>query len=243
MADDNQNIAPKIDDQYWFDMSEKMVSGSIERLDKAIESVKTLINWAWGVYIASSILTVEYKDVEEWWVLALLSAPYLVLILSYWSSNMAQLPVPIGFDARSPTMIRQAYITTYDAKAKALKSLRWWSFLSLFSMGLALTVAFWVKNTKQPPGTFDGQVVKNAGRSVLLVQGDLPANQKIDVDITQTFKTGKPWDTAYPLLNGRRGTFRCEVPVRDSATTIALTLRWTENEQQHSLGKTFTITP
>ncbi len=243
MADNNQNIAPKIDDQYWFDMSEKMVSGSVERLDKAIESVKALVNWAWGIYIASSILTVEYKDVEEWWVLALLSAPYLVLILSYWSSNMAQLPVSIGFDARAPNMIRQAYITTYNAKAKALKRLRWWSFFSLFSMGLALTVAFWVKNTKPAPGTFDGQIEQTAHGRVLLLQGDFPKNQKIDVDITQTYKGGQTWDTTYSVWNGRTGALHLETPVRDSANTIVLSLRWTENEQQHSLGKTFKTTP
>ena len=119
---------PKVNDQFWFDYSHDAVKGSIERLDKAIQNVQTFTTALLTVYTASAIFTIEYKEIENIWLIVLFGLPYVAVLLGRWHAATSTVPVPISFDARIPDDIREAFNKTHDFKADRIKKIDFYFF-------------------------------------------------------------------------------------------------------------------
>jgi hypothetical protein len=102
--------APKIDDQYWFDMSERLVSSAREARDIAAQKLQTFAGWAWTAFIAATAFGtgIGKTGLSEWQAVFVALTGGLLVVL-YWTAGWAQIPDMLQFDPRSPDEIKAAY--------------------------------------------------------------------------------------------------------------------------------------
>ena len=102
--------APKINDQYWFDMSERLVSSARETRDNAAQKLQTFAGWAWGAFIAATAFGAGAgkTSLSEGQAIFLAITGGLLVTL-YWAAGWAQMPDVLQFDPRSPDEIKAAY--------------------------------------------------------------------------------------------------------------------------------------
>lgn len=232
-------MKPKIDDQFWFDMSYNMVNGSIERLRNGAQKIQNLILWAFGIYTGSAIFTVEYKNINEIGILIILCLPYLLLILGYWQAHMAQLPSSVEFDYKSPTQIERAYINGYNESNKKLNRSKWLSFLGLLALAISLMLAFILKN--QMPEEFHLQTKLNNGSHLLLITGNFPATQELEINRIIYFDNGTISSDSDTLLNSNTGLFFKSYPIAEASNKIKVEIGWSDKDYSHKLMKEITI--
>lgn len=245
-------IKPAIDDQFWFDRSAEMVKDASKNLDVWADRVRDMIVWAFGLYTAASILTVEFRKIDETWVLIILAFPYLIAILVYWQTQAAQLPIDLSFHEASPTQIKKAYTDAYEKKSKAVNRLVRWSFITLLTIAAALITALVVKNEqrgyKEPiMGSFlNGKVVRKRNQVELVVTGTFPADSLLMVQTrtvyydVKTKKTSNK-DSSYTILNLHNGILQQTFVTDTVAVSIIYGVSWSEGGYHKSLQKEFSL--
>jgi hypothetical protein len=232
-------MKPKIDDQFWFDMSYDMVKGSIERLRSGAQKIQNLILWAFGIYTGSAIFTVEYKNIGEIGILIILCLPYLLLILGYWQAHMAQLPTSVEFDYKSPTQIERAYIEGYSESNKRLNRSKWISFIGLLALAISLMLAFLLKNQMQEEFYLKAKI--NQGSHLLLVTGKFPENQELKINRISYFDNGTMSLDSDTLLNSNTGLFFKSYPIAGVSNKIKIEIGWSDKEYSQKLMKEITV--
>lgn len=109
---------PKVDHQFWFDFSAKLVGSAIERRDEAAGRLQSLIVWLWTIYTATAAAGFALTERELPTGLAVLvAAPSVLLVLAYFATVWARNPVLREFDPRVPEDIEaRLYSTTVRRK-------------------------------------------------------------------------------------------------------------------------------
>src|SRR5262245_59467593 len=104
MADD---VAPKVNDAFWFDWSGKLVDNAVASYDEAAKRFQELASWALGIYTAATAIgfALSDKSLKIGPTLGIASASVL-LIAAYWSAVWVQTPTVVQFDPRSPASIK-----------------------------------------------------------------------------------------------------------------------------------------
>jgi hypothetical protein len=114
--------APKINDQYWFDYSQKVVDKAIESRDQAGAKLQTLAVWLWSIYTAAAgigiVLTRKNLSLEA---TALIALGSVGIISVYWAAVWVQMPVVSNFDPRSPDEIQASYALAVREKQRRLQ--------------------------------------------------------------------------------------------------------------------------
>ena len=240
------SATPKINDQFWFDLSEGMVKNSIENINKSFVNVNTMIVWAFGIYTASSIFTVEYKKITEPTILISLLLPYLVLIIIYWISQVSQNPVDLSFDPRVPDQIKAAYEQSYKIKSGRLKVLTTSSFVAMVILALSLITAFYLKNDQKEKdltqGNLSGVFDKVSNR--LIVSGRFPSDSVLSIEIKSRLldpltKKELAQDTIFQVANTKEGVFYHTYNPPTNTTKITYMVTWNDNTLKRCLEKVF----
>src|SRR6266568_2507572 len=136
--------SPAIDDQYWFNLSKTLVDASTKARDDAAAKLQTTITWFWTVYTAAVTISVGAGLPAKRFppaVFVLLALPSVILIVAYWMTVRAQMPVDLEFDPRSPDDIQRAYNSGLGKKERALSLALFFSFLAALALGAALVTA------------------------------------------------------------------------------------------------------
>lgn len=243
-------IKPSIDDQFWFDRSSEMVKGSIDRFDKWADRIRDVILWAIPVYTASSIFTVEYKKISEWWIIAILVVPYLFLFLAYLDSQLIQKPFSVEFDYRSPDQIKNVYIESYNEKLKVMKTLSILSIVSIVSLSFALITAFVIKNNQKESPKEDvyisGIVEKEKNKNLLVLTSKFPKQSLLRVQIAQQFYDSSQKkliikDSSFPILNSQSGILQQNLEIDTNISVLAYRVTWKDTDYTKTLQKTFNL--
>lgn len=133
---------PKINDDYWFGWSKQYIDDALERRNAAFSKLQNLVVWLWGIYttFAAVGFALSSKALEPVTVIAI-SAASVLLIMVYWACVWGQMTIPVEFDPRSPTEIRDAHYNLVKKKDDRLKITTGLSLLAAASVAVALLVA------------------------------------------------------------------------------------------------------
>lgn len=243
-------MPPKIDDQFWFDRSEEMIKSAVGRLNSWADKIKDYVVWAFTIYTGSIIFTVEYKKINEGWILVILVVPYVFLFGVYWYTQAFQQPKDVSFDPRSPTQIRDAYLKGYEEKSKKTSLITALSFLSLISVALALITAFILKNAQReeaPAEPYLSGIIERTGEEKkLLVSGFFPPDTVLAVSLQQQhydslIKRRVYSDSTYSLLNSRSGHLQQTLPLSAKTQVVVCTVQWAGDPYKRSLQRMFKV--
>ena len=235
---------PKIDDQFWFDYSGGMVKDSIDRLDKGIESVNKFTVSLLGVYTASSIFTVEYKELREWYWIMLFSLPYVVVLVARWWAASSTTARAVEFDPRMPADIQKSYEDVHDFKVRRLNWMIRVSAVATLLVGVTLILGFALgnqrlaqkealANTNQEPYMLVERV-----EDQLLVTGQFPPEKPVALTIVYHLKDDTLSSTETHRLIGKQGLLFYEEVWKNEALGAEVKVEWPEKEQRRSIIKT-----
>jgi hypothetical protein len=234
-------IKPKIDDQFWFDMSEDMVKGGLTRLDQAIDRLRTLLLWAYGIYAASSIFTIEFKNLTEPYILVILASPYIFLLLAYWQTHVGQNPVSVNFDPRSPDLIRNAYLESYKKKRSSLNLSVFLSFLGITILSLALMAAFILKNEKKDEPYIKERVQKNGTTNEVYLTGYFPKDSLLTIILEKIYIGKSNSDSIVradeSVLNSSVGIIYLRYSLDSLVHHLSVSIQWNENNYTKTLKR------
>lgn len=231
MNETPEAVKPKIDDQFWFNWSETLISQSEGSTEKAAAKLQNLVIWLWGIYTASATVgfTLSKQSLSFWptLIIALASA---FLIALYWSSVWVQLPIKVSFDPRSPTEIREAYAEGIRAKNLRLKITVVFSFLAAVTVSIALIVASIGKPRDIASMEVNGYIYQTGNSSVLYLTGGVGKANRVSLQIKPTSSPGKPVTPIHIVLKpDENGFIRTNIPLRQQVSRVMVTLEW-ENE-------------
>jgi hypothetical protein len=226
---------PKIDDQFWFDMSYEMVKDAVKRLKEGAAKLQTLLQWAFGIYTASAVFTVEYKNVEEVGILLILCLPYIFLILGYWYSHVAQFPVTVKFDYRSPTLIEKAYTTSFTKSEKQLNIAKWLTFTGLVVLSVSLMTAYVLKNQSHDEAYLTTNLNKESW--LFEVTGSFPAEKELHVKMLTISKKDTIESFSDKFLNPKSGDFMKSYAIDSLTTKIYFEVGWDDKDLKHTIAK------
>ncbi len=135
----SNTIKPKINDQFWFNYSEKLIKDSHTNTDVAVKKLQNLVLWLWGIYTTYSVVGSSLQESNYPFIVTFLIALTSVsLILVYWGTAWVQMPVETSFDPRSPDEIEAAYKYILEIKISRFKKTLWLSLFSAFMVSLSL---------------------------------------------------------------------------------------------------------
>ena len=156
MNDTSQRIAPKINDQYWFDYSEKLITNGQEVLDNAVVKIQSFVLWLWGIYTASTAIGFALSGKELALCTTLfIASPSVLLIMTYACTVWVQAPVLMKFDPRSPDDIKIVYSKNIEQKSERIKLTIILLVIAAIMVSFAIIVASIAKpnNPKEPEKT------------------------------------------------------------------------------------------
>jgi hypothetical protein len=137
----SNDIKPKINDQFWFDYSEKLINESHTNADKAAEKLQNLILWLWGIYTTYCVVGSSLQESQySFWMTFLIVLSSVFLILVYGGTVWIQIPVKTSFDPRSPDDIKEAYKIILLNKIFRFKITFFFVVISIIMVSLSLVL-------------------------------------------------------------------------------------------------------
>lgn len=138
---------PKINDQYWFDISERLVTSARETRDIAAQKLQTFAGWAWSAFIAATAFGtgVGKTGLAEWQAIFIAITGGLLVAL-YWAAGWAQMPDVLQFDPRSPDEIKAAYQQDIQRRGFRLRIAMFIGAVATTSIALSFLFVVWGVN-------------------------------------------------------------------------------------------------
>jgi len=246
---------PKIDDQFWFDYSYDLVKDSLSRLDKAIDSINKFTTGLLTVYTVSAIFTIEYKDIEEPYLMFLFALPYMIVLFEQWYATTSKVPIAKAFDARIPAEIRKAHLEIHQFKERRLNYAIVISFITTLFVAITLMLGFLLGNKKIK----EEKAIKAANeqkveddkkkkepyleakfekkKKLLLVTGYFPANRNIKIFLTHYLEKDTIRSNPMTFLNSRSGLFFKSIQLNTIGVKSRIHIEWDEQNQHRAIIK------
>jgi hypothetical protein len=118
-----------VNKQYWLESAEKLVANASTGKIDAAAKVQSMLGWIWTAYTAGVALVIGLAaGTLNNLATILIVIPIPVLLIAYWISIYAQMPIPLTFDPRLWEQIKDEYLRANRGRTRRLR----WS----------LTVAF-----------------------------------------------------------------------------------------------------
>lgn len=132
-------VRPKIDDQFWFNYSEKLINESHDNANESAKKLQNLILWLWGIYTTYSVIGTKLQESHyPFYVTLSIVFTSLILIVVYWGTVWVQMPVKTSFDPRSPEEIEKAYKKILKTKIRRFNITLLLSLIAALMVSLSL---------------------------------------------------------------------------------------------------------
>jgi len=237
MNGENPPLKPKIDDQYWFELSGQLVQNTQQSPTEAAEKLQTLVQWLWGIFTGGAAigLTVSGQEFSLGKIL-LIAGASVSLIAVYWGAVWVQLPIAVEFDPRSPTEIQNAYKLGVAAKNRRLKWTVALSLVAAILVSLALAVAAVSPNQTSPPW-FNALIHTQGNSRLLALTAEIggagttvDAQSKVVVKVQPvTSQEGATSGDEYVFIpTGEKGLLQTSLPLRFSSDSVKVILEWND---------------
>ena len=220
---------PRVDDQFWFDISKQIVEGALTRRDEAAAKLQKLIAWLWAIYTASAALGLTLtKAAYPPAVIALIVAPSPVLVLAYVLAVFVEMPRTVQFDARAPRQIEREYHTTLLKKASRLR----WSLAATSLAAALVSVAIIAASVSKQTAPYDFTAhLNNIGQQqTISLAAVLPPSTLIVLRFTALNTAGKIRGTPeeFRYTSTEAGDLYMNIPLRAQADAYEVILAWQE---------------
>jgi hypothetical protein len=229
MSDSNPLPRPKLDDQYWFNLSETLANKALDARDQAAAKLQNLVLWLWGIYttLAAVGFALAGKNLSPLHT-ALIVLASACLIVVYWATVWVQMPKLVAFDPRSPDEIREkAYVENVRAKHEHLRIALSLALLASILVATALAVASLAKPepAQQTPRLAAALTGSGEKRSIAVTGyvGKTDGSPVL-VRLSSSKQTFEP----VRILATDSGLVQTSVPVLTQETPLAVTLEWKE---------------
>lgn len=222
---------PKLDDQYWFNLSETLANKALDARDQAAAKLQNLVLWLWGIYtsLAAVGFALAGKNLSPLHT-ALIVIASVCLIVVYWATVWVQMPKLVAFDPRSPDEIREkAYVENLLAKHVRLRITLFLALVASILVATALAVASLAKPepAQQAPRLAAALAGSGEKRSVA-VTGYVGKTDGSPVLVR--LSPSKQQVEPVRILAADNGLVQTSIPVLMTAqeTPLAVTLEWKE---------------
>lgn len=230
MSNATDSIKPKIDDGYWFTLSETLISKASENREQAASRLQNLIIWLWGIYTASATVGFALSGKAlSFWPTVLIAGASASLIAVYWSTVWVQMPILCEFDPRSPTEIKEAYKHGAVAKDHRLKLTIFLSVLAAFMVSLALITASVSKEQKPTVPPFIVSLHPKADKRILSITALVGPTKTVTVHVhplTPTSTGLSNDDCNFMFMPTGEGLLQTSIPLNTNAEQLEVTLDW-----------------
>lgn len=222
--------SPKINDQYWFEFSEKLITTTHETFEQIAAKIQNLVIWLWGIYTTATAVgfTLSEKQLSFWTVFPIATTSAL-LILLYWATVWVQFPIHVEFDPRSPTEIKDAYENSVREKNKRLRVTLVLSILAAAMVSTSLIAASF--NKEKPNGAppwFKAQILTENNNRQLAISGNSGGEEPVSIIVAPIGITDQLTKvTQVLLLPGNNGIIQTSLALHYT-TPITVTLRWVD---------------
>jgi hypothetical protein len=232
MTNGPATVKPKIDDQYWFNLSEKLTENAVSKRDEAAGKLQNLAVWLWGIYTASAAvgfaLSGKALSLSSTLLIAGASAS---LIAVYWSTIWVQMPDLVNFDPRSPTDIQAAYATLVTAKHRRLNFTLGFSVLAAVLVSVALLVASVPDKVIALPN-FEAVISTLSGKRTLSVTATIPDTDQVTVRVESV--PNKPpssfeYNGIFKIAD--KGLLQISIPLETEASAFKVITQWTTSSR------------
>jgi len=221
---------PKINDDYWFAVSENLVNRAQEAREQAAEKIQNLVLWLWGIYTASAAagFALAAKDLNVVTALAIgLASASLIFV--YWGSVWVRIPKLVRFDPRSPEQIEAAFGDIIRAKHFRLKITLWLSALAAFMVAFSLLIASLAK--KQPelmPPSLLATAESIGGNTDVAVTAAVGQVKEVRIDVHDPANKSLTKSGVGRFLT-KDGRVHVNLPVEGSPPTVIVTIEWKDS--------------
>ncbi len=230
MSRTRESVKPKVDDQYWFDLSKEMVQSAAASRNEAAAKLQSMIVWFWGIYTASAAVGIALSETSySLPVILLIASPSAVLIAAYWLAAWVQVPVRVQFDPRIPMDIKRAYLKGIKTKSRKLASALAVSLIAAILVTSALIAASLSKQTA--PSNFAAYHHAKEGRDIIALSGHFPVDTKIVLRITPL---PRPVSAAiseeFLYVTSPSGELQASIELDSAADKYEVTAEWKEKD-------------
>jgi hypothetical protein len=227
MADPVRSPAPKIDDAYWFSVSEDLVSKSMTRHEDAAAKLQNLVLWLWGIYTTYAAVgtTLAGKSIALWAVL-LIGLASAALIAVYWGTVWVQAPVRVSFDPRSPDDIRSAFGRILETKQKRFAATMAGSIVAAFLVAVALMIASSAKEDKHATPSLTGSIVEVAGSRQLAIVATVGKGSQALLRVEPIPHNQAVAKTEHVVLATEGGLVQANVRLDRAVKMARVTIEW-----------------
>jgi len=230
-------IKPKIDDQYWFELSDQLVRNTQQGPAEAADKLQNFVQWLWGIYTGGAVIGLTLSPQSFSRVqLAFIALGSLALVVVYWFAVYVQLPVAVEFDPRSPTEIREAYKFGVSVKNRRLK----WTIIASALAAVLMTLGL-VWDKLAPPTNaiapwFDISLHVEGKNRALALTGEIgaagtggettgPQNVIVKVQPATFYGDIKPEIHAL-MPFGEHGRLQTSLPIHFNTDSLNVILEW-----------------
>lgn len=230
-----QQPMPKINDQYWFNYSESLVTNGLENRNKAASTIQNFIVWLWAIYtgFASVGFALSGKELVSWQA-AFIALASVSIIAVYAGTVWVQIPVTVPFDPRSPDDIEGVYLTNMRSKTRRLRVTLGLSILAAIMVSMSLIVASVAKPQKAPEKpvspSLSAAIVKRDGEArhlaVTGVVGKTTPNGVIIRfnSLVPPMKSAK--SNSYTYLPSAEGLVQASIPIDEKIKEAHVSAEW-----------------
>lgn len=219
---------PKIDEQYWFNYSEGLVTKNQERAEQAADKLQNLVLWLWGIYttLAAVGFTLSKKNLPDWaaWVIALTS---VMLIVVYWCTAWVRIPKLVQFDPRSPSEIKDAYVKASEARAFRLAVTTAAALIAAVMVGASLVAASLAKEHSDPKSpSLDAVLYSEPNRSDVSIKAHVGTAAEATIDVRAA--DGSNLNVPRAHLLPADGLIQTSIPLPGGTAAVQVNVEWTD---------------
>lgn len=231
MADTAQAPHPRIDDGYWFSVSEDLVGKSLGTHEAAAAKLQNLVVWLWGIYTTYATVGIALAGKSlPLWATLLIALASAALIGVYWGTIWVQAPAGFEFDPRSPDDIRYAFTGILEERNRRFKLTLAGSVLAAFLVALALVVASTVKAEPDGVPGLQAAFAETAGGAelTLLATVDKGALARLRVEPQPPVPARPGLERA--ILSTAAGIVQASVAMDPSVAAVRISVEWTAKD-------------
>lgn len=232
----------KVDDAYWLEKMKTFVDESEKTITTSAASLLSYVVFAFPIYTASSVFTIEYNDVSSWWA-AVFALPYIALFWAYWLALTINAPVLNIVDPRVPHVIKSYYTQLINVKSKRLRKASRMAGVSMILLAAVVSSSFVVKhaNFMKQPSTFEAALVNDGVDQFAAVSVHLPKAKSVLIKIKGASATIP--EVEQSVFLDKQSDYNNSFKVKKDPLGYSISITWNDGTYKRSLEKTVMATP